>query len=492
MGFGFESGITSFFDRRQDFFKNVNIDGSFQERIKTLKDKAQDTAYHKPTVVVLGAGPAGLLRAIQSIGNGNPTILIERRAENAPGRINTVALTTTTISMLRYCGIYQYLTENRLIYPENGSGYIMVRLADLELAMNQVLKEISPTFAIQYNSKVAAIDSQSEKINLIVEDSRTKEKRMIKKIDILVNTEGKNSSTNDLLRIKRTEVLPSIPVIAAVYEDKRPKICGISSLLKYVCQSLIYQAQTIHYHVQFIFKFVFSRNFRKQITGSLILKTPQQNYVGCGFSDEINTRLESLKEEIREKNTLLEKLKQTGNGQEIKRQEIQLEQLEKKYKAFASQWIHFSICHANMVAIMQRFRRGPHLYTASHLSLAKFEIIKIGADHANEYCKSINQTSVLLGGDASATVDPTTGLGCNTAVQSSVDFLDFIWDYDTGSDQKKLLKEYSDRIEQRVDYIHKASKYARSLYRPDALLLNSNMALVMKPEQVFNLNLRNS
>lgn len=482
MTFGFESGITSFFERRQDFFKNINIDGSFQERIKELKAKAHATSHRKPAVVILGAGPAGRLRAIQSISNGNPTILLERRAENAQGRINTVALTTTTIAMLQYCGIYPFLNENRLIYPENGCGYIMVRLADLELAMNQVLKEINPTFAIQYNSKVAVIDSQSEKINLIVEDSETKEKRTIKKIDILVNTEGKNSSTNALLGIERTEVLPSIPVIAAVYKDKRPKIRGVNSLLKYIYTSLIYQAQTIYYHAQFIFKFVFSRNFRKQITGSLILKTPKQNYVGCGFSDEINARLDSLKEGIKEKNISLKKAKETGTGQEIEKLAMDLEQLEKKYKTFASQWIHFSICHANMVAIMERFRRNPRLYTASHLSLAKFEIINIGADHANQYCKNINQTCVLLGGDASATVDPTTALGCNTAVQSSVDFLDFIWDYDTGSHHTKLLKEYSERIGKRVAYIHEASKYARSLYRPDALI--SSMAAFMNTAKV--------
>lgn len=473
MAFGFESGITSFFERRPSFFQSVNIDGSFQERMKVLKDKAQATTYHKPTVVILGAGPAGLLRAIQSISNGNPTTLIERRREDAPGRINTVALTTTTIAMLRYCGIYQYLMENRLIYPEKGSGYIMVRLADLELAMNRVLQEINPNFAIQYNSKVAAIDSQSKKINLIIENTKTK--RIINKIDILVNTEGKNSSTNALLGIKRTEVLPSIPVIAAIYEDKRPKIRGISSLFKYVYMSHTYLAQTIYYHTLFLFKFISSRNFRQQITGSLILKTPKQNYVGCGFSDEINTCLESLQEAIKEKNGILDKAKQTGTEHEIKKQAIELNQLEKQYKTFTSRWIHFSICHANIVAMIQRLFRISHLYTASHRFLAKFEIIKIGADRANNYCKKINQTSVLLGGDASATVDPTTGLGCNTAIQSSVDFLDFIWDHDTKPHSKTLLEEYSSRMEKRVEYIHKASKITRSLYRPDALKLNSTM-----------------
>ena len=301
MAFGFEAGITSFFERRRDYFASTKMDGSFQEQIAWLKSK-MNTGTRKPTVVILGAGPAGLMRAIQSIGNGNPTILFERRPENANGRINTVALTPTTIAMLSYCGIYQYLIENRLIFlPATPSDYIMVRLADLELAMKKVISEIDPNFAIQYNSKVTAIDAQSQKINLEVENLSTKEKRTIKKVDILVNAEGKNSSTNTLLKINRTEVLPSIPVIAAVYKDMRPKIRGVCSLVNYVGKSLFYLAQTIHYHTQFLFKFAFSKNFKKQITGALILKTPKQNYVGCGFSDNINNRLSQLNDEIEKK-----------------------------------------------------------------------------------------------------------------------------------------------------------------------------------------------
>ena len=130
----------------------------------------------------------------------------------------------------------------------------------------------------------------------------------------------------------------------------------------------------------------------------------------------------------------------------------------------------FNLFRENLIAIVQRLRKGAHMYTGGHLALKKFEIIKIGADHANEYGKNVNQTSVLLGGDAAATVDPTTGLGCNTAIQSSVDFLDFIWDYDVGSSPKKLLTEYSDRMGKRVSYIHQASQSVRSLYRPDALV----------------------
>lgn len=446
MAFGFESGITSFFVRRQDFFKGINIEGSFSERIQDLKSKIKAKSHHKPTIVILGAGPAGLFRAIQSISNGNPTTVIERRSEDAAGRINTVALTATTIQMLQYCGIYQYLMEKGLIYPPNRSGYICVRLADLELAMKEVLNRLGGS--IQYDSKISKIDSQSDKINLNVES--LKGVKTLSGIDILVNAEGSRSTTNALLGIGRTEVLPPIPVIAAIFKDNRPKIVGIGSLLSYAGKSVLDVALTIHYHIQFIFKFVISSNFRRQITGALILKTPKQIYVGCGFSDEINNRLLSLKEAVAKKKGA-----------------------EEEYQAFAKQWINHSICLANLVALIQFFCRGPHLYMGCHRSLESFEVIKIGADRANEYCKSIGKTAVLETGDAGATVDPTTGLGCNTAIQSAVDFLDFIWDYDAKIPQKTLLKDYANRMEDRVEYIHEASKISRSLYRHDSLVPQS-------------------
>jgi len=151
----------------------------------------------------------------------------------------------------------------------------------------------------------------------------------------------------------------------------------------------------------------------------------------------------------------------------------QLQIAEENYYSFAKRWIGLSMCYANMVALSQRFFGGPFLYMGCHLSLDNFEVIKIGADRANEYCKSIKKTTVLLAGDASSTVDPTTGLGCNTAIQSAVDFLDFIWDYDAKVPQANLLEDYSSRTNKRVHYIHEKSKLTRSFYRPDALLPDS-------------------
>lgn len=478
MSIDFEAGIKNFFERRETFFRNDILDCSFQQRMKVLRDKVSPRSINKPQVVILGAGPAGLLRAIQSISNGNPTTVIERRGEDASRRINTVALTTTTITILRYCGIYQYLIENSLIFPEDGSGFTTVRLADLEIAMHVVLKEICPTFAVQYNSKVIDVVSQSDKITLIVEKTTRNTASVVRNVDVIVNAEGKNSTTNDLLGIKRSKVLPSIPVIAAVYKDKRPKIQGLGSFFRYVGRSIQYLAQTIYYHTKFLFKFVFSKNFRAQITGSLILKTPGQNYVGCGFSDGINSRLETFKQSIGD---IKKQVREAENLQRKSVLEKQLKQVEKEYREYARSWIHDSLCYANLGAVMARFSTGIKFHSGKHLSLSKFEMIYIGADVASEYCRKINQGYFLLAGDASATVDPTTGLGCNTAIQSSVDFLDFIWDYDEGHCKTgKLQKDYEERMAARIKVIHEQSKFVRSLYRPDALMVQTGMAAMMR------------
>lgn len=435
----FNLSIEDFFIRRQTFFQNINLDETFQERTQQLKERVNTRTLNKPLIVISGAGPAGLLRAIQSISNGNPTKVIEKRSQNALGRENTVALTETTIAILKYCGIYPYLLENRLIYPPNKEGYISVRLKDLEKAMKTVLEELSPDSVIEYDTKIVEIDTHADKIRLITESS-TGERSTISDVGIFVNAEGARSSTNALLGIERIETLPIIPVISAKCRDDRPYITDVNSFFVYMGKSIIQLAITSYYHTIFFFQFIFSKNFRAQITGALILPTPGQNYVGCGFSDTINARFKALKE--------------SGN--------------EEKYLAFAKHWINFAICAANLLSFLSWFQGGPYLHTGRNLPVEHFEIVHIGADRASKYVQKNNNSTILLAGDASATVDPTTGLGCNTAIQSSVDFLDFLWDYDILS-KDEILKDYQNRASERVEYIHHASKLMRSRYRPDSL-----------------------
>lgn len=427
MGLAIEIGIDDFLSRRKDFFVEVDLEGSFKKRIEFLKDQMEKVSTIKPKVVVLGRGPAGLIRAIQAMMRGYPTTVLEKRSENAERRANAVFLTPVTIGILKYYGVYQYLEEQSLIYPPLSDGSICVRLGDLEEAMLEVLHKLNGDSIIEYDSQVRSLALQSDKVDLTVNSSGGAQ-TTIAGIDILINTEGSRSTTNDLLRIGRVEVLPTLPVFAVIFKDER-------TFCSYIGRSIVYIAITIYYHVQFFFRYMCSSSFRKQIIGAIILKTPGQNYLGCGFSDEINQQLLKLK------------------GTE-------------EFKSLASHWIRLAICYANLVAILSWFKNGPHMSMGVHFSLNNFDMIKIGADHSTEYSKLMGKTTVLLAGDSSATVEPTTGLGCNTAIQSSVDFLDYLWDREAGENQTKLQSDYNYRMMLRIAKIHAVSKEVRTLYQP--------------------------
>lgn len=442
MSLEFDRSVDNFFERRAAFFQNENLDSDYKHRIVRLKAKQSESSKEKPLVVISGAGPAGLLRAIQSISHGNPTRVLEKRQKSDQGRENTVALTPRTIAILKYCGTYQYLLENKLIYPANKLGETNVRLKDLENAMKVVLKELNPEFEIEYNSTIVDVSEESGKIQLSTQttDSSGKSTTMIPNVSILVNTEGAHSSTNQILGIERIELLSSIPVMAAICKDDRPSITNLDSFFSYVKLGLSQVALTTYYHTIFIFQYLFSSNFRKKITGAIILPTPGQAYIGCGFSDEINNKLRELK--------------QQDDKQE--------------YQSLAKYWINLAICAANMLAFLNFFSRKHHFYSACHKPIKNFDMVEIGADRAVENSRIFGKAVMLLAGDADATVDPTTGLGCNTAIQSSVDFLDFLWDYGKVSINNALCT-YKTRNTERVNLNQAASTLMRTMYRPDTV-----------------------
>ncbi|MBS0585469.1 MAG: FAD-dependent monooxygenase [Verrucomicrobia bacterium] len=439
---------------------------SFKEQIELLRSRIAPRTISKASVVILGAGPAGLLRAIEAVMHGNPVQVIEKRSEGGNGRINTVALTEAAISKLKDFAVYQYLLENSLIDGLYKDGSIHVRLTDLELAMKEVLSRLSPDPVITYDATVTAINDQAEKIAVVIASKG--EELLIKDVDILVNTEGSRSTTNALLGIDRIQVLPSFPVVAAIYRDIRPKITGAISAAKYVGRSMGDIARTIYYQVQLIFLFIVLKNFRRQIIGAVTLSTPKQAYLGGAFSDGINARILTLQGSYLEKKRALEK---ASTPDEIARCKKDLKSAEAAYWKFASRWLHLSLAMANLIAILLR-SESRYRPMALHRSLKKFEVVMIGADRAAVFSKRIKGTFVLLAGDAAATVDPATGLGCNTAISTGSFFTDLLSGFEEGSiDKETLLLQYENRMAERTKSIHHESKRTRAQYRPQDVSL---------------------
>lgn len=432
--------------------------------------------HEQKSIAILGAGPSGLMHAIISVLRGEKTSLIELRDEDAHGRENSVQLNEETIELLKKYGIYQFLEERKLIYPPTIYNTISVRLVDLEIAMKTVLKEISEEnpVTILYNNKVDTIQENptTQKIDLLLSSGN-----LIPSIDILVNAEGAKSSTNVLLGNDRVVVLEKLPVIAATFVDERPEIIDIGSFFSYVWTSITYTAMAIYhysiffFHLIFLGEFVFNKD--RSIGGSLILQTPGQNYVGAGLSKAKSDEMISLRDEMLARKEALEIAEE--DGLDTSSLERELAATTDRYTNFLHYWTRLSFCAANFLVMVSKiiaFFKGttPEIKydTASWLPLKNVSIAEIGADKTRLASGLLGRTLFLISADARATPDPTTGLGCNTALTATKLFQKVLDDWNH-KQLTTLSKEYIDSSDIIVEKIHKASKEKRQLYRPDAL-----------------------
>lgn len=455
------------------------LTASFRERIdelKLLKEEMLHQYPHKPSTVILGAGPAGLIRAIGALVNGNPTTVIEKRFAADPGRENTVILKKQTLHILHYFGIYQYLLERRIIFPCYRES-LQVRIKDLEEAMKAVITELGGENVINYGSQVEQIISHRDaKADLLVRSQGGRQVQ-INAIDLLVVAEGAHGNTNEnLLHNRRILYLSPIPVITAVFKDNRPTISSIPTLFKYIGKTLLNTVTGVYYYSLFAFKTVFGGehilNKRRNIIGAAILKTPGQNYMGYGLSKEQSDKMIEICNRLKEAKTAFEEARnQNCLPETLARLQQQVHVAQKQRDDYFHYWTGLAFCFANLFNIMRfvlTWGKTP-LQLASWLPLDRVMPIEIGADRSNVCSGTINRTAYLIAGDTLATVDPTTGRGCTTAINTFIDFHRFLIGMDRNENQQTLLDNYNRSSSQTVSHMHDLALNIRMSHRPDAV-----------------------
>ena len=308
-------------------------------------------------------------------------------------------------------------------------------------------------------------------------------------VDLLVVAEGAHSQTNErLLNNRRITVLPSLPVIAAIFKDDRPSINGIGSLFQYVGKTLANTATSVYYYVIFSFKCLFQGehifNSNRKIAGTLILTTPNQNYLGGGLSRDETQEMMRIRGKLNDAKQDLATARERGAPMEqISDLENRVQKAQKEWDAYIRYWTGMSFCFANILCLFQMIVRGEAKWSlGSWLPLDHVTIAEIGADRSSAFSGAIGHTSYLIAGDTMATVDPTTGLGCNTAVKTVPDFHQFLAGINAGRDTRLLRDAYNENCERIVNEIHQESRLMRSIYRPDALVPTGN-ALTRYPNR---------
>ena len=392
-------------------------------------------------VVISGAGPAGLLRGIQSLCNSNPTIILEKRSASNSGRGNRLLINSKSIEILKNYGIYQHLVENKKIISFRATA-CFVSINDLEKAMKIVLQEISATNVIYYDSQIEEIIHHTEKkIDLKIATSG-QPLWIINSVDLLVIAEGIHSKTNyGLIHNEPIEILPSIKGIITISKPgSRTKY--ITHVKQFLC----------HFYYHFAFLFMLCKNWLTfwnpsyPIAKTVIINTPGQTGIAIVFSKKETEKFLSLYLSSKEEN-----------------KSKQLEKFQQRSISLA-QW------HTNYSKLLSLILRRKYIgHFGLLFSIDQISITEFGTSHSKISSGFVGNTPYLIAGDALISVDPFTGLGCNSALQTSKLFQDFLQGMNTQEKFDVLINKYDLAVGEVIEELVNSSVYIRHHYRPDTL-----------------------
>lgn len=446
---------------------------TFQNKMRELRQKADEeytTNFLKMHVVIIGGGPCGLVRAIQSLLLGFPTTVIEKRSSMDIGRENAVQLSAEAIEILKEFGVWDYLLENKLIHTPSDKSLI-VRVGDLEKALKEVINSLSDEPVIRYDSTVEKSDSVGR---LTIRSGNRREQIQP---GLLYFADGARSSTaRRLCDEKRVEILPKVPVVAAIFQDRTYSFRDPCRSAKNVMMAVKDDMRHAYYMGLFACKTLFQGehvfNKKRQITGSLILPTPGQNYLGFSLNKTESEILSDKNRRVQDCQQQLKVAEQEGNAEKIEIQKGKLTRAKASLQSALSHWSHLAFCQANTLAFLSRILRSKSQFQWAWwkpLDLEKTAVFEIGPDQDSRCSGMISSIPYLKGGDALATVDPVTGLGCTTAIHSVTSFKIFLLGLQIQKPLDSLQDQYDKRMTFLIKDMHENSKMARQHYRPDTI-----------------------
>ena len=205
-------------------------EGRFRQRIADLKllqtigTRSQGNRRH--SVLIIGAGPAGLIRAISATLRGLETTVIELRPENAAKRPQIVVIRSqAVIRLLDELGVIDFLFKEGRIFPL-GRLRLEVSLADLELAFKAILRLVTvddPDRIVQYDTSIERIDEDRGAARVV---ARSSDRQTVRSFfpQLIVIADGKRSPTSHLLGIPRRDHFHSHTGIIAIFrtDGKKP------------------------------------------------------------------------------------------------------------------------------------------------------------------------------------------------------------------------------------------------------------------------------
>lgn len=382
--------------------------------IKLRKDYPQEEQ-----ALIIGAGPAGLIRAICLTLKGKQPLVIEKRAQDKTPRMNTVTLgkwEPKELDVLAFLGTLDLMHE-KISYGHNRPFYTESAIGHLEQALEETWNRIDKDhLPIRYNTSVQGIrrrDTGEAELTLV--NSTTQEKQT-RSGGIVFIADGASGGTKELLGINSIKLAKPTLLAFSIFKDsnvKKPSpLEALRYRVKYGVKGVLFSLKWIAYAL-LRFKSLEEAYSNTAPAGpSGLSRVPTHDYLLRIFRHKEQQKIEKKRAEIR-KLSLKIQFHQGGAKEERlkKRKEILEKQLMQHLEQKASKVYGFlDFVHSCFNPRGHRMRKSPMEHQQTFL-------VDVMVSRAEEPAVQMGNTLFLLRGDACHTTDPYSGTGCKTAIE---------------------------------------------------------------------------
>jgi len=377
------------------------------ENLRALRDISLRNRAHRPySALIVGAGPAGLIRAISTTLQGLKTVVIELRPEDAAKRPQIVVIRSqAVIALLDQLGVIDFLFKENRIFPL-GRLQLEVSLADLELAFKAILRLVAADEhdqIVRHGTVIERIDQEQGLARVIARKSD--EWTLLSfSPQLIVIADGKRSPTSALLGISRRDRFHSHTGIIAIFRAAGSELSRWRRMLGVLASKLNY---AFHRYV--------SHKGTKLIAGT-ILQVPGHHYLGLDLARDEEMRLRDAIMRAGEVDFGAEGVSSNGPKNPTERGEL------RRLLRFWAKYGFEAIRTQPKGSAPHTGGRPIHWLPLDTQLAMPIEVV---SDRADVFCGHIGETFVMIEGDAQFTIHPGSAYGCAKAFLSArlFDFL---------------------------------------------------------------------
>jgi len=364
------------------------------ENLKTLRSVNKRTRINPAySVLIVGAGPTGLIRAVSAMLQGLQTTVLESRPEDAAKRRQIVVIRSqTVIALLEKLGVIDFLLKEDLIFPL-GRLQLEVSLAGLELAFQAILHNLADdeqSLVIHHETVIERIDLKDGLARVTARKSG--QQSLSVSPHLIVIADGRHSPTSALLGISRRDQFHSHTGIIAIFRTDGRQLSRTGRMLGDLASKLNY---VFHRHV--------SRKGANLLAGT-ILQVPGHHYLGLDLARDEELRLRAAIKRAESKQA-------GGTSQELQR-------LVRFWARYG-----FEAIRTQPIGTAPHSGGRPIDWLPLDPDLAM--PIAVVSDRADVFAGHVGETFVMIEGDAQFTIHPGSAYGCAKAFLSArlFDFL---------------------------------------------------------------------